>query len=81
MAPSIASVVLKCLREGRGIAAQFFPRAGELCLVVGQPLAGRGGIETGQWMPYEQSELANSWDKLRSNSAALTQALEDDQMV
>jgi ATP-dependent exoDNAse (exonuclease V) beta subunit len=33
---------------------------------------------TGEWLPYEESELAETWEKLRRNSAALTQALEDD---
>ncbi|EDY21675.1 UvrD/REP helicase [Chthoniobacter flavus Ellin428] len=33
---------------------------------------------TGQWLPYEESELAGAWDALSRNSAALTEALEDD---
>jgi ATP-dependent exoDNAse (exonuclease V) beta subunit len=33
---------------------------------------------TGQWLPYEESELVGAWETLRKNSAALTQALQDD---
>lgn len=33
---------------------------------------------TGEWLPYEESELAGTWETLRQSSAALTQALEDD---
>ena len=33
---------------------------------------------TGQWLPYEESELAGTWEALSKNSAVLTQALEDD---
>ena len=40
--------------------------------------AGLYSTATGQWLPYDQTELAPSWEKLRRNSAALTRALEDD---
>ncbi|MEI9893602.1 MAG: UvrD-helicase domain-containing protein [Chthoniobacter sp.] len=40
--------------------------------------AGLYSTETGQWLPYAEDELAEAWEKLRHNSAALSQALEDD---
>jgi len=40
--------------------------------------AGLYSTQTGQWLPYEEAELAAAWETLRHNSAALSQALEDD---
>ncbi|MDR3402879.1 MAG: UvrD-helicase domain-containing protein [Chthoniobacter sp.] len=41
-------------------------------------VAGLYSTETGQWLPYEEAELAAAWESLRQNSAALSRALEDD---
>jgi len=40
--------------------------------------AGLYSTATGQWLPYEQTTLATAWEKLHRDSAALTQALEDE---
>ncbi|MEZ0253864.1 MAG: PD-(D/E)XK nuclease family protein, partial [Chthoniobacter sp.] len=34
--------------------------------------------KTGEWVPYETAELSSTWEALKNNSAALTEALEDD---
>jgi len=39
--------------------------------------AGLYSTELGRWLPYEEFELAAAWETLRKNSAALSQALED----
>ncbi|MEP6667951.1 MAG: UvrD-helicase domain-containing protein [Chthoniobacter sp.] len=40
--------------------------------------AGLYSTQTGQWLPYEEAELAATWETLRQSSTALSQALEDD---
>jgi ATP-dependent exoDNAse (exonuclease V) beta subunit len=34
--------------------------------------------KTGKWQPYETDELSSTWETIKQNSAALTDALEDD---
>jgi ATP-dependent exoDNAse (exonuclease V) beta subunit len=34
---------------------------------------------TGQWLPYETAELADTWEKLRRDSTALAQALDENE--
>lgn len=40
--------------------------------------AGLYVTKTGEWLPYETTELASTWEALKQNSAALTEAMDDD---
>ncbi|HEY3902044.1 MAG TPA: UvrD-helicase domain-containing protein [Chthoniobacter sp.] len=40
--------------------------------------AGLYSTTEGQWIPYDPTELAAAWEKLRGDSAALTRALDED---
>jgi ATP-dependent exoDNAse (exonuclease V) beta subunit len=70
-------------QEAAPLRAHYLPQLSAYWKAASEMLqapvtAGLYATETGRWLPYGEKELAAAWETLRSNSAALTQALEDD---